>query len=289
MAERNYSITTDFDPDADITEKSELREWAHHTAERYEQHLQNVEGDTSWFDSSKIDGVRYVADSLEYDSTAGAIVQNHTAPNYFGGLWSLATCKHHMRGHGKRGFNFPNKFKVVDSERGLYRPTRPVFVFTYTSKSGYRSERKQWLASVALVTHGFMSMSDYAKHLLEECPDKQSRYRLTRVEEASRPPDALAHGDCHANADGDTGGPPQGHDHHSGTKNRCGCSSPIDELHKDNDKDHMRCISTTSFWYAWDTPRFWQGKNVRQGYIDNAVPENTFELGDGVPVGEIEL
>lgn len=289
MAGNNYPITTDFDPDTDITTQRELREWVHDTAERYEQYLQNKEEDTSWFDSSKIDGVRYVAASLEYDSTEDAIVQNHTAPNYFGGLWSLATCKHKMRGHGKGGFNFPDKFELVDPERGLYRPTRPVFVFTYTSKSGYASEQKQWLASVALVTHGFMSISDYAEYLLEECSNDQSRNRLTRVEETSRPPEALAHGDCHANAGGETGGPPQGHDHHKGTKDRCGCSSPVDEFHKDNRRDHMRCTSENSFWYAWDTPRFWQGKNIRQAYIDNAVPDDTFELGSGVPVGEEKL
>jgi hypothetical protein len=286
MANNSYPITTDFESDKSITTTDELKNWIDSQITAYREHLQREEGGAEWFESGDIDGVQYVATSLKYDSQSGALVQTGTAPNYFGGLWSLATCKHRMRGHGKSGYNFPEKFKLVDEEQGLYRPTHPLLVYTATGKSGYNSERKQWLASVALVTHGFMTVSDYSRYLIDECSEAQSRYRLTRVPKEDRPSEALSHGDCHANREGITGGPPKGHDHHEQTGGSCGCGSSHDELTDDNAKDHMKCLSLGGFWYAWETPEFWRTAGGRDGYIYSKIPDRIHELGGGVPVEE---
>jgi hypothetical protein len=286
MSDSTYPITTDLNSEVQIATEAELEDWVDNAIERYQDYLRREEGDTEWFKPNTVDGAQYVSTSISYDSEQGRIVQDGSGPNYFGGMWSLATCKWSMRGHGSQGWDFPPKFKLVDEERGLYRPTRPVLIYTSTGTTSYNSQSERWLASVALVTHGFMDESDYARFLNEDCSDKQSSHRLTRVSAQDRPIEAVKHGDCHADRHGNTGGPPEGHDHHSGTVSSCGCGGSEDELHKDNEGDHMRCVSVDGFWYAWDVPRFQRASDGRQSYVENKVPQKIRDMGGGVPVEE---
>jgi hypothetical protein len=117
MSDSTYPITTDFNSEGQITTEAELEDWVDNEIGRYQDYLRREEGDTEWFKPNIVDGAQYVPKSLSYGSEQGRIVQDGFWSNYFGGMWSLVTCKWSMRGYGSQGWDFPPKFKLVDEER----------------------------------------------------------------------------------------------------------------------------------------------------------------------------
>lgn len=204
-------------------------------------------------------GRGYVARTIRYHEDHG-LVQCGSAPSYFGGLWSLATCKKPMRGEptGDSSFN-PNhpfrKYFMPASEGSGFRPRRPVLVFTFSSRAKsydpIGSEYGNALASVAIVTHGFESMGKYGAFLQNEFDGATVDYRLSHGDNEI----ARNRGDCHVNPEtGEVRYPPDDHQHGKADA-ACGCGhNPAAEDHVDNSTHHVKCVSLPGYWIAWQDP-----------------------------------
>jgi hypothetical protein len=249
-----YSIPLGKESSADVHSLKQLRAWISSRSEAYKAYLEELDVDHT-FNTSRIAGIQYVSNTISYDLTEG-FVQEGNGPNYFGGLYTLATCRHDIRGTTERtgGWNFDDHFEPVVGNTDLWLPKYPVLVVNSTGKvsDGHRSGR--WIPSIAFVTHAFQTMEGYADHLLSEYNAETVSNRLTRAEDA--PEKAIKHGDCHANYERATGGPPEGHPHHEGTESTCGCGSADAKLHSDNDDDHLKILSMEEFWLSFDKPVF---------------------------------
>lgn len=263
-SELDYAVGTSPAKPVDVEEVQQidnLREWMHSCIDRYED-------ETVEFDSNTPRGRVYVARTIQYQSDSG-LTQTGSAPSFFGGLWSLATCKKGMRGEPERSDSanpdhpFQRLFQEPNDE-GVRRPKYPVFILTCASRSQvydkpeYANSHRNWLASVAMVTHGFNKMEDYGRYLRRTCEDDVVGHRLTHA--SDRTPFAENRGDCHV---GDTGAvryPPANHQHgDSEVEAKCGCSSNSSrqpEEHIDNSEDHVKCVSEGGYWLGWTEPQF---------------------------------
>lgn len=245
----------------DVQQTGELQEWMNNCIERYED-------ETGGFDSNTPRGRIYVAKTIQYQSDSG-LTQTGSAPSFFGGVWSLATCKKGMRGEPERSDSanpdhpFQNLFREPD-DKGVRRPKYPVFILTCASRSQAHDKpenansHRNWLASAAMVTHGFDKMEDYGQYLDHAYDGDAVRHRLTRVSD----PTAVAEnrGDCHVDETMSVRYPPANHQHgDSEGKSKCSCSSvskrQADE-HIDNSEDHVKCVSEPGYWLGWTEPQF---------------------------------
>jgi len=263
-SELDYAVGTSPTEPVDageVRQVDDLRDWMEKCIERYED--ENAE-----FDSNTPRGRIYVARTVQYQSDTG-LAQTGSAPSFFGGVWSLATCKKYMRGEPKRSDTansnhpFQQLFEDPDSD-GIRSPKCPVFVLSCASRNrahnkpeGAESHRN-WLASAAMVTHGFDKMEDYGRYLRSSYEGEAVRHRLTHA--SDRTSLAENRGDCHIDDGGAVQYPPAGHQHGDGeVKAQCGCSSsssPRPEEHIDNSEDHIKCVSEPGYWLGWTEPHF---------------------------------
>lgn len=254
-----------------------LKTWMKTCINRYDQRFV---GDgslsfTSTAGNPPINGRLYVARSIGYYD---GFVQTASSPSYFGGLWTLACCKKSMR----RKDDFTNLFREPYDDGILY-PKKPLFIFTCASSSedkGHPSEangRRNWLASVAMVTRGFWRMEDYGAFLKEKMPEEAVNRRLTGVSTTPESDRKIARqkGDCHINDNGVVCVPPPEHDHSDDNKDQsnCGCSgskSGADPYgYEDNQEDHVKCLSEPGFWVTWPQPEF---ASVRHRLFQSETP-----------------
>jgi hypothetical protein len=249
-----------------------------------EQLVEQFAEERSDFETSRVSGRIYPADSIDYQNSSG-LVQGGSSPSYWGGLWSLTCCKHKMRQE-----HFFDYFEEI--EPGVLRPTQPLFVFTCAGKMDsdtpdWAAERRRWLTSVALVTHAFRGMDDYGRFLLER-DEPAWKNRITTQDSSEGTSWARKKGDCHAVVeDGEVVGvdsPYPEHDHvsSSGTTS-CGCSTTINPeydhvYHEDNDTSLLKFASTPDYWMSWSEPQFywtvgngpdaWGGGQGKRAYRD---------------------
>lgn len=235
-----------------VEDIEDLRRWMENCIKAYDE-----EG--PGFEDICPHGRIYIARTIQYQSDTG-LAQTGSAPNFFGGLWSLATCKKPMRGSD----TFQDLFEDPD-ENGIRRPKQPVFIFTCASRKQVHDipegakQHRNWLASTAMVTHGFDRMEDYGRYLLENQGESAMTKRLTHA--SDRPEVAEDRGDCHVDEDGQVHYPPSNHQHGDGEDEAtCGCSgqstnrAPDD--HIDNSEDHVKCVAESGYWLGWSEPKF---------------------------------
>ena len=266
LEKSDYPIIPEYEGKSLITSLEDLREWVDYRAVSYSSYLDEKGFEGHSFSTEEIGGIQYFSKSLGYDSEAG-FYQSGNGPNYFGGLYSLATCRYDLRATEdmKYGKNFEEHFEFVSPEEDLWLPKYPVLIFNSTKKTTVNGQRNHWLASVAFVTHAFRTMSGYASFLIENFDGRSLTHRLTRTNDAPR--EAIKHGDCHANWNGKTGGPPENHPHHEGTESTCGCSDGEDRLHDDNADNHLKTLSINGYWHAFTEPVLYN--KHRTGKIDS--------------------
>ena len=260
----NYPVGTSVDEPVSaeqIRDIDGLREWMQDSIARYEDK-------TAGFDSKTPHGRVYIARTIQYQSNTG-LAQTGSAPSFFDGVWSLATCKKGMRGEpiksdtANSSHPFQKLFREPNDE-SVRRPRYPVFVLSCASrKEEYNVPEKadshrNWLASVAMVTHGFDAMEDYGQYLRRTYEGDAVRHRLTH---ASNPTSlALNRGDCHVDDSGVVQYPPADHQHGDGgqaTEDGCSTnSSPQPSDHIDNSENHVKCVSEPGHWLGWTEPQF---------------------------------
>lgn len=260
-----------------------LKRWMKECINKYDR---RTVGDSSRSFSSTsgtppIDGRMYVASSVGYKGEEG-FVQTGSSPSYFGGLWTLACCKKPMR----REEGFTKLFEEPYDDGVLY-PKTPIFIFTCASSSrdkGHPDEaeaRRNWLASVAMVTQGFWSMEDYGRYLQEHMSSEAVNRRLTGVTTTPESERDIARrkGDCHIDNNGNVCAPPPEHDHgDGGHESDCGClgnsegNDPLD--YEDNKEDHVKCLSEPGFWVSWTQPEF---ASVRHRLYQSELPIQSYE------------
>lgn len=130
----DYAVGTSVDEPvsaAEVRQLNSLREWMQDSIDRYEDQV-------AGFESKTPHGRIYIATTIQYQSTTG-LAQTGSAPNFFDGVWSLATCKKGMRGEPLRSDSansshpFQKLFREPDNE-GVRRPKYPVFVLSCASR-----------------------------------------------------------------------------------------------------------------------------------------------------------
>jgi hypothetical protein len=245
----------------EVRQLSDLREWMQDCIDRYESEM-------AGFDSDEPQCRTYVAQTIQYQSGTG-LAQTGSAPNFFGGVWSLATCKKGMRGEPVRSAtaNLDHPFQKLfgePDEDGVRRPKYPVFILTCASRNSghdkpeWADAHRNWLASAAMVTHGFDEMADYGRFLRRTFSGEAVRHRLTHA--SDRTPLAENRGDCHVDDSDNVQYPPAGHQHGDGKVDaKCGCANstgPQPEDHIDNSPNHVKCVSEPGFWLGWTNPQF---------------------------------
>jgi hypothetical protein len=259
----DYSVGSSPTEPTDMESISDLRYWMGRCIERYEDQVGE-------FESPVPHGRVYIARTIRYRSGEG-LVQTGSAPSFFGGLWSLATCKKGMRGEPE-GSNSPNPnhpfqrlFHDPD-ENGVRRPKRPVFILPSSSRSQSGNDKRtgadshrNWLTSVAMVTHGFDRMKDYGRYLRSAHDGEAVANRLTHVSDRTKI--AEKRGDCHIDDDGNVRYPPGNHQHGDDSgESKCRCDTisggPDPYDHVDNSENHVKCVSESDYWLGWTEPTF---------------------------------
>jgi hypothetical protein len=234
----------------DVESVENLRGWMQKCIETYGKNGGSFEDTTPR-------GRVYIAETIQYQAQRG-LAQTGSAPNFFEGIWSLATCKKSMR----RASSFQQLFEAPDDD-GIRRPKYPVFIFACSSRNkahdrpkGAESNRN-WLASVAMVTHGFDRMEDYGRYLLETQDGSTVTKRLTHT--SGRPEVAANRGDCHVDEEGQIHYPPNSHQHGESESN-CSCSGQsanrAPDEHIDNSEGHIKCVAEPGYWLGWTEPKF---------------------------------
>lgn len=243
-----------------------LKQWMRDRISRYNRF---ASGGT--LNPDQLKGKIYTASSLKWrhDNT---IEQTGNAPNYFDGLWTLATCKHYMRSRS----TFQNWFS--EEGGGVFRPTKPLFVYTVAEKANHEhTNGRNAVASIAMVTHGFETVEAYARFLKENGPKEAFTNRRTRRDDSEAVEDIPRHaqqvGDCHVTSSCEVGRPTGNHQHVSETGENCRCGDPRHskndtkrgECPKSDDRplwkrdietDHVKCLSMPGYWTTWQNPAF---------------------------------
>lgn len=261
----DYSVGSDH-PERSVVEslqtRDDLRNWAENRIDEYQEKEHEFEDTTPR-------GRIYIARTIQYTSDHG-LVQTGSAPNYFGGMWSLTTCKKGMRGESDNS-DSPNPkhpFKrlfMEPDEEGIRRPKYPVFILSLSSRNQAHAKperadsHRNWLASLAMVTHGFDRMMDYGQYLLENHEGDRVNNRLTHA--SGRPDVAENRGDCHVDENGDVYYPPVDHQHGDGDADAsCGCNTGVQTRdaheHIDNSQNHVKSLSEPGYWLGWTEPQY---------------------------------
>lgn len=243
----NYNIGEKTPPSVrdSILSLGDLEEWM---ADRILDYSKQPSTDSNRFDPGSCEVRRYIASSIKYsgDELEGGLLQTGCSPNYFGELWSLACCKHHMRSTKHKFRN--NIFGWDATDDDSMQPKKPLFIFTYSRKSG----GNQYLASIAMVTRGFKNMPAYRDFLENsEVSDTARDARLTGVNNPT--PTASNFGDCHHGPEL----PKQVHPH-VGKPSSCSCarSKKGHAYKQDMNGKHVICVAEPGFWTAWTQPVF---------------------------------
>lgn len=213
----------------------------------------------------------YVARSIGYYPDLG-LTQTGSAPGFFGGVWTLCTCKKKMR----REDTFKNHFEGPDDE-GIWYPKYPVFIVTISSSDAQKHPNKPasaddfqpYIASIALITKGFQGMESIGNYLDQHFEGDAVRKRKTGVSNA--PPLALNRGDVHVNGSNEVTLPPSNHQHGE-SDSPCECRTSHfnrDPLtHEDNKLNLVNCLSRPGFWTAWKEPTLvFTKENFTQGKL----------------------
>jgi len=249
----------------DISDLSTLKTWMNSAIAEYQREFEQ-------FTSQDIKGRIYVADSIRYHESTG-LTQTGSAPGYFGGVWSLSTCKKQMRGEPPAGsdpnpsHNFRQLFEEAEDGPGVI-PKQPVFILTCASGAEKRDlppwadSSRNWLANVSLVTRGFYGMDEYHQYLKNNHRGPAYDYRITGRSDA--PLIAQKRGDCHTDKNDRVCFPPDPHDHdheNAGEYTGDGCvtteaQSPDPEDYIDNSRSHVKCLSERGYWLGWSHPQF---------------------------------
>ena len=162
--------------------------------------LERLLGDWAKTSNGRWTGKLYVASSICWDTEKREFLQSGCSPNYRGGLWTLACCKHDML--AAKPFE--------DAVEG----DCPVMIFTLSKVS--RKCHRQWLVSVARVTNSkfnsFKTMEDYARFLRTRGDETLSREKLSRMPRSDRF-FGWRFGDCHADRNYKVKAPGESHVH----------------------------------------------------------------------------
>lgn len=272
----DYAVGAGHDEPTVLTELTtaiDLREWMH-------DRIKNYEREGPGFEESTPRGRVYIAETIKYYSDIG-LTQTGSAPNFFGGIWSLATCKKGMRGEPERSDKpnpnhpFQNLFGEPDSD-GVRQPKYPVFILACSSRNQehdkpvWSDSYRNWVASIAMVTHGFDRMEEYGYYLRKNHDGATVAKRLTHAQDATEI--AVNRGDCHIDEEGKVRYPPSDHQHGDGdVETTCGCDSQppsrVPGDHIDNSENHVKCVSKPGYWIGWTEPQF------------ALSPENEFTVG----------
>lgn len=192
-------------------------------------------------------GKLYVASTIWYDTGESAFLQNGCSPNYRGGLWTLACCKHDMRA--------ASSFKErVRSELSA------VVILTLAKASG--PGHQQYLVSAAKVTGWFETMNDYANELLELRSEKLLGEKMSNRRQSSSL--ARRFGDCYADGRGRVNDPKVPHVH-AGNAGR--------------DLDGTHLLLASDCYVVWNNPILRARSTLgRNRYGINIAPENLLSL-----------
>jgi hypothetical protein len=191
-----------------------------------------------------------VASTIWWNEEPAEFRQSGCSPNYQADYWSLAFCKHAMRG-------------AAIFRRRLEEEAVPLFVFTVAGRNG---QAFQALVSIAKVTIYFRTMEEYAMFVCETGQERLLSSRLTRV----RIEDGLLgwrFGDCHADRRARVGPPLRGHVH----------GGEEEWWQRDNDGTHL--ILFAEEYLLWKEPRFVTRQTVTQrGYGLKVTAENLGQI-----------
>jgi hypothetical protein len=201
----------------------------------------------------------YVASTIEYDDERRSFLQGGSGPNYHGDVWTLSCCLHQERQKNL----LSDMFRECEDGKFWY-PTRPLLVVTCASSdqekehpSGYE-RRRNWVASVAFVTHAFRNPENIYKFLQRKGYERAKNYRQSAVENA--PKVARNQGDLHVDANGELSIIPQEHQHSDETIDNVPDDKDRTELSpadfKDNHYSHLKFLSQPQFWVTWREPKF---------------------------------
>ena len=203
----------------------------------------------SWSSSNNDEwlGKLYVASTIWYDEGESAFLQNGCSPNYRGGLWTLACCKHNMRSAER----FKEQVKSGQNS---------VMILTLSKASGLTHQ--QYLVSAAKVTAWFETMRQYEAHLLQLSTTKLLGEKLSNRRRST----GLGRhfGDCHTDGRGRVANPnkPHVHAHKAG---------------RDLDGTHLILVSDC--FEVWNRPILRVKKTLRQSrYGINISPGNLHQL-----------
>ncbi len=187
-------------------------------------------------------GKLYVAKSIEWNGKE--FRQGGCSPNYQAGWWTLACCKHDMR--GSASFR-----EIADSDT-------PIFVFTLARKCPLFGG--QPLVSVAKVSKYFRTMKEYADFLLKTQDERliSSRFTGHRRNDGQL---GWRFGDCHANLNGKKWKPIIGHVHREDKKDAT--------WEGDCQGDHLILLSKHTDFLLWGKPTFVGKHTVRTKNIDD--------------------
>jgi len=250
LGQFDYPIGNNASSNHGISTVDGLVEWMVNCIDRYESTY------GGFLEDSKPNGRAYIAKSLKYHDELG-LIQTGSAPNYFDGLFTLATCRKDMRGEPNEGSepNPDHPFRTLFEERqdGILMPRKPVFILTFSSRKQEYDRvgdvYERYLVNASLITQGFLEMSDYADFLISNYSGDRVEKRLTHGGNQV----AEDRGDCHANREGNVHYPPDSHQHGDGEQ-ACGCKTQSSTDHIDNSPHHVKCLSGERFWIGWEHP-----------------------------------
>lgn len=197
----------------------------------------------------KWSGKMYVARTISLDEESRQFKQSGCGPNYRGGLWSMTTCKHGMR--GSKCF----KDQVRDGQ---------VATVILTLSSVSPVDHRQYLVSAARITQSYKTMQDYYVGL---CKLRSKATLAEKMSTGRRIGAALGYrfGDCHVDGRGAIRPPTTPHVHFGGNADR------------DLAGNHRLLISTE--YLVWDCPTIWSRNLIRQSrYGINVDGDNLHEL-----------
>lgn len=159
----------------------DLGQWMKQCLHRYERFREESDRDPGlsddWSPFPEVKSFLYVATSIDYRTDKRSFIQRSTGPNYKGGIWSLGCCRPKKRNSDW----FTGPFQRNNGDRFSY-PTSPMFVITSASASKQKRQPKNpnpprnWIASIAFVTHGFKTPEELRRFVRERDIDGAEKH-----------------------------------------------------------------------------------------------------------------
>ena len=215
--------------------------------------LKRLLGDWAKKSNGHWKGKLYVATTICWDTEEGKFLQSGCSPNYLGGLWTLACCKHDMLA--------AEPFKEA-VKKALEGGDCPVMIFTLSHVS--QKCPRQSLVSVARVTSSFETMEKYARFLRTRGNETLSREKLSAMPRNDRFL-GWRFGDCHAARNYKVKAPGESHVH----------AKPKDYKHD----FHKHLLLASDCFVVWSCPTLRASEIWHQSrYGINVTPENLREM-----------